>query len=212
MGMNKCKTLYRSFDKMALVFLCLLTPSKTYCQSHPASPTAQKWADPGALEKAQTQAAMQNQNKNTPPAATSSTSTGAATQPVSVSAPKKAAISARSSSISRGEPMSKVDHQRSEQTVIHRTSHRDVKAHSTLPEASYASGPEQKLTFAPGHALATKKAQTLSAIKAAARSARTKDRHIVHDSLPSKKDAPSSSVTAEFDPIYGYSNLISVAY
>lgn len=213
MGMKKSKTHYRSSVPMPLIFLCLLSPSAAYCQSTPASTSTQKWADPGAIEKAKTQTSTQDQNRNLPLSATLPTSTSFATERVSPSAIQKPARVTRSSSISGGETVSKIMRPPMDPTIVHPIKHHEVKAiHSTFPETLHASRASHNFVVSRGHVIATGKAQPHSAKNPAVKSAGTKAGGIVHDSLPGNKDAPPSSTVVEFDPVYGYSNAISVAY
>jgi len=208
------KKIYLSSASMTLACLCFLSSSAAFCQTLPNSQAPQKWADPGAIEKAKTQAITQDMNKTSSTSPTLPTTTGPVAERKSASPIQRQAKDARYSSISGGETLNKNVRHLSSNTGPHQISSHEVEAsHPKLTGTTHASAAGRKLAISPGHAPVTKKAQGHALSIAAPLPARSKNSHTLHDNLTSKENASGpAAATMEFDPIYGFSNIVSVAY
>lgn|GEM_PF-6915160 len=214
MSVKNSKTYYRSSSMMALAFISILSSSNAYGQSHPASSTTQQWADPGAIEKAKKEAATQEQNRASSLSTTPPAPTGSAAGGRPASAMQTPSTGVQSSTHVTGEHLSKMARNPSERKPAHSIGGREVQAaHGKFFGAAHASEIGHKIAVSPGFSPAGRKMQSHVAKSASVMTTGTKARHPAPESLPNKKEPASPSTAAiEFDPIYGYSNMVSVAY
>lgn len=214
MRAKNSKTFYRSSSMKALALLGLLTSSTAFCQSHPVSTTTQQWADPGAIEKARKEAVTQEQNQATSPSPSLPTPTGSAAGGASASTLQKPSTGVQASTGVHGEHLSKALRKPSE----HKTAHpvRGHEAHASRAKfygTTHDSASGHKIAVSPGFAPAAGKMQMHAAKSASSLTTGVKVSHSVSESLPNRKEPPPPSAAAvEFDPVYGYSNMVSVAY
>lgn len=215
MGVKTGNALHFNSGIAALAFLGLLS-SVAYCQNRPSPPSTQIWADPGAIEKARKEATTQDQNKVSAPSPALPAPSSASTERISAPSPHKPATRIQTSSISGGERMSKLVHGPAEHLAIHRLNHHNTETnhnHASSSGPVLASQTGHKISAAPGHINNAPRSQPHAANHVPNSTARAGAQHVANDSLPNKKDGPSPAAAAgEFDPVYGYSNMISVAY
>ena len=208
------KKIYLSSASMTLAFLCFLSSSAAFCQTLPNSQAPQKWADPGAIEKAKKEAATQEQNRATSQSPTQPAPTGSAAGGRAASAIQMPSTGVQSSTSVHGEHLSKAVRKPSE----HKTAdlvrgHEAQASHAKFYGTTHDSVIGHKIAVSPGFAPAAGKMQMHAAKSASSLTTGVKVSHSVSESLPNRKEPLSPSTTAvEFDPIYGYSNMVSVAY
>lgn len=214
MSVKNSKTFYRSSSMKALALISLLTSSTAFCQSHPGSTTPQQWADPGAIEKAKKEAVTQEQNRATNLSPTLPAPTGSAAAGASASTLQKPSTGVQSSTDVHGEHLSKTVRKPSEHKTAHLVRGHEAQAsHAKFYGTTHDSVIGHKIAVSPGFAPAAGKMQMHAAKSASSLTTGVKVSHSVSESLPNRKEPLSPSTTAvEFDPIYGYSNMVSVAY
>jgi hypothetical protein len=200
-----------------LAFMSLIS-SAAYPQSRPTTPATQLWADPGALEKARKEGLVQAPSNASAPSPTLPAPSKASADRSSASSIQKPTTNIQSSSIPVAARWSKSVHALAEPKAPHRIKQREAQTNpAKSPGRILASGSERKLPVASGHDNAGAGFPPHAAIHAPNAPARARDQHSAHERaherLTEQQDEPSqASSTGEFDPIYGYSNMISVAY
>lgn len=213
MGKRTGDSNYSYCGVVALVFLSL-SSSAAISQNRPTPPSSQTWADPGAIERAKKGAATPDLGGVSGPTTASPTLSNAPTAKSSVPPVQKTATGVQSSSMSKGEMSNKAVNGPETHKRIRLIQHRHSGTHyagSSGPTLTSISG--HKFPGAQEHVDKTPEFQPHNMSKAMSAPRRTKVQHIAHEGHPDKKDLTRpAAATGEFDPIYGYSNSISVAY
>ncbi len=189
-------------------------PSAAYPQSHLATPATQVWVDPGALEKARKEGADQAQGKASSPSATLPAPSKGSVERSSASSIQKPTTGVQSSSVPTEDKWKKPVHDQAEHKAPLLTKRHESEAnHAKSSGRVLAHGSGRKSPVALGYENPGAGFPPRVTIHAPNAPARARAQNSAHERLTKQQDEPSqTSATGEFDPIYGYSNMISVAY
>lgn len=214
MGEQKVGRVRPCLGIAALTLLSLMSSALAQSRSHAIPATTLQWADPGAIEKAKKETSKQEINTSSSPSPTSSASSGSTTGQTAASPAQKPATGVQSTLISGDRKIDKFVDQPSLHKLPHQTRMLEaVTPHGKSAETFSGAASGRRLAGWGGYAHTASKSRSHTGKKPTLAAGRSGTKLRKTDSAPGMTDIASPSAAVdEFDPLYGYSNTISVGY